>query len=47
MTGCARVIRPVAGGPGDAADLDAAVEARFAFIDRTVAATTTHVGRFR
>lgn len=44
MTGCARVIRPVAGGPGDAADLDAADEARFAFIDRIVAASTTHVG---
>ena len=40
MTGCARVIRA-----GAAEDVDAADEARFAFIDRVVAASTTDRGQ--
>ena len=40
MTGCARVIRAGAGE-----DVDAADEARFAFIDRVVAASTTDRGQ--
>ena len=44
MTGCARVIRAGAGAGADE-DVDAADEARFAFIDRVVAASTTDRGQ--
>ena len=44
MTGCARVIRAGAGVGADE-DVDAADEARFAFIDRVVAASTTDRGQ--
>lgn len=41
MSGCVHVVRPVTGDPGD---VEAADEARFAFIDRVVAASTTNRG---